>query len=75
MKSKLLLAPLALIFAANVAVANVKPEPQHGFIFAPKAEQCYVGYMKIATVGLLNMIPCRLKGRKAFRKAALVMAR
>ncbi|MFW0053393.1 MAG: hypothetical protein AB8W32_07375 [Arsenophonus endosymbiont of Dermacentor nuttalli] len=37
MKSKLLLALLALICAANVVTANVKPEPQHGFIFEPKS--------------------------------------
>ncbi|HGJ5859062.1 MAG TPA: lytic polysaccharide monooxygenase [Arsenophonus nasoniae] len=66
MKSKLLLAPLALIFAANVAVANVKPEPQHGFIFAPKSRAVLCWIHENSNCGAVEYDPMSIEGPKGF---------
>lgn len=66
MKSKLLLAPLALICAANVAAANVKPEPQHGFIFEPKSRAVLCWISENSDCGAVKYDPMSIEGPKGF---------
>ena len=66
MKSKLLLALLALICAANVVTANVKPEPQHGFIFEPKSRAVLCWINENSDCGAVKYDPMLIEGPKGF---------
>ncbi|MFS1539459.1 MAG: lytic polysaccharide monooxygenase [Candidatus Phlomobacter fragariae] len=66
MKSKLILAPLALMCADNIATASAKSEPQHCFIFEPKslAVLCWIHENK--DCGAVEYDPMSIGGPKGF---------